>query len=395
MIRILAAVALAGATVYTSEGPPLQDATVLIEGNRVAAVGRDVPLPEGTRVLDLDGAIVTPGLIDPASRLGVTEVVREASTVEGTAGPEYDPIRAALRVEDTFNPDSFVVPVARVGGLTSAVIVPSGGLVSGQSIWVDLVEREPVRRASLALHVSLRGGKNGRGARARAFLRLREVFDDARLFRSNRGPYISRKLRELSLSASDLDALARALDREMLVVFEVDRAADIQAVLEIVREHKLRAVLLGVAEGWRVAEEIVAAGVPVLVDPLQNLPHSFDMLHSREDNALRLHRAGVRVAFTLRHQAHRAHRLRFAAGNAVASGFPYEAALAAITRVPAEIFGMVDAGSIKPGALANIVVWNGDPFEVTSWPTRAFIRGEPVDLRSRQDLLTERYLRQP
>ncbi len=392
MIHVLAAVALAGATVHTGDGPPLEAATVLIEGNRVAAVGQNVSVPAGTRVIRLEGSVVTPGLIDPASRLGLAEVEHEASAVEGTAGPGHDPVRAALRVEDSFNPDSFVIPIARSGGLTCAVVIPSGGLVSGQSIWVDLAEREPVRRTSLAVHVSLREARKVRGSRARAFLRLREVFEDARLFRSNRGPYISRKLRELSLSASDLEVLGRALDQELPVVFEVDRAADIRTVLEITREHKLRTVLLGVAEGWMVADDIAAARVPVLVDPLQNLPTSFDTLQSRADNAVRLRRAGVRVAFTLRREAHRAHRLRFAAGNAVASGFPYEGALAAITRVPAEIFGIVDAGTIKPGALANIVVWNGDPLEVTTWPTHVFIRGAPVDLRTRQDLLTERYL---
>ncbi len=391
MIRVLATVALAGATVYTGAGPPLEGATVLIEGNRVAAVGQEVHLPPGTRVLNLAGAVVTPGLIDPSSRLGAVDVLREATSVEGTAGPDYDPVRAALRMEDSFNPSSFVTPIARSGGLTSAVVVPSGGLVSGQSIWVDLVEREPVRRKSLALHISLRGDRRP-GARARAFLRLREIFEDAHLFRSNRGPYISGKLRELSLSASDLHVLGRALNQEIPVVVEVDRAADIRTVIEISREHKLRLVLLGAAEGWLVANEIAAARVPVLIDPFQNLPSSFDTLQSREDNALRLYRSGVRVAFTLRREAHLAHRLRFAAGNAVAAGFPYEAALAAITRVPAQIFGIVDAGTIKPGALANIVVWNGDPFEPTTWPTHVFIRGQPVDLRTRHDLLTERYL---
>ena len=395
MIRILAAVALAGATVYTGEGPPLTDATVLIEGNRVAAVGQDIPLPEGTRVIELANSVVTPGLIDSASRLGVTEVLAEHTTVAATGGADYDPVRAALRVEDSFNPASFVIPVARLGGVTSAVVIPKGGLISGQSVWVDLAERAPVRKTSLALNVSLKGMGKGPGARARAFLRLREALEDARLFRANRGPYISRKLRDLSLSASDLDVLSRALDHEFPVVFEVDRAADIRTVLEIVREHKLHAILLGVAEGWMVANEIANAHVPVLVNPYENLPTSFDTLQSREDNALRLHRAGVRVAFTLRGEAHRAHRLRFAAGNAVAAGFSYESALAAITRIPAEIFGMIDEGTIKPGALANIVVWNGDPLELMTWPTHVFVRGEAMDLRSRQDLLTERYLTLP
>jgi len=99
----------------------------------------------------------------------------------------------------------------------------------------------------------------------------------------------------------------------------------------------------------------------------------------------------VQVAFTLRGESHRPHRLRVAAGNAVARGFPYDDALAAITRLPAEIFGVKDSGVLRPGALANFVVWNGDPLEISSWPLHVFVRGMPVELRSRQDLLTERY----
>jgi imidazolonepropionase-like amidohydrolase len=392
VIRLLAAVALVATKVYTGDGPPLADATVLIDGNRIVAVGPGLELPEGIEVLELEGAVVTPGLIDASSRLGLTDVVLEESAIEAAADEDDDPVRAALRVEDTFNPASFVIPTARAGGLTSALVIPSGGLISGRAAWVDLVEAEPVRKSSAALLVKIQAAEDGPGGRARAFLRLREVFEDARLFRANRGPYISRKLRDLSVSAADLGVLGRALDRELTVVFAVDRAADIRTALAIIREHRLRAALLGASEGWMLAKEIAAADVPVLMDPLANLPTSFDALQSREDGALLLHRAGVQVAFTMRGGAHRAHRLRHVAGNAVANGFPYEEALAAITRVPAEIFGMKDAGSVEPGALANLVVWNGDPFELTTWPTHVFIRGQPVAPRSRQDLLIERYL---
>jgi imidazolonepropionase-like amidohydrolase len=158
-------------------------------------------------------------------------------------------------------------------------------------------------------------------------------------------------------------------------------------------EFGLRPVLLGATEGWVVADEIARARAPVLVDPLESLPARLDAPRARADNAERLRSAGVRVAFTLRGDAPLAHRLRQAAGNAVANGFPRDAALAAITRVPADVFGMRDAGRIRRGALANLVVWNGDPLELLSWPTRMWIRGEEIPLRSRQDALTERYRR--
>jgi imidazolonepropionase-like amidohydrolase len=391
MIRLLCAVALLSTTVYRGEGPPLEGATVVIELNRVDAVGVDVPVPPDAQLIDAKGQVVTPGLVDPASRLGLDEVASEPAAVEGTAGGSHDPVRAALQVWDTFNPASVLLPIARQGGLTSAVVVPTGGLVSGQSAWVDLVAEMPVRQSPVAVHVSLTGLGGEAGARARAFLRLREVLEDARLFGGNRGPYIAGRLRELSVSASDLEVLGRAQDRELLVVFEVDRASDIRTTLELIRDHRLRAVLLGVTEGWVVADEIARAEVPVLVNPVENLPTSFSTLRARDDNTVRLYEAGVQVAFTGRGSSRRAPRLRQLAGNAVAQGFPYNEAIAAITKVPAEIFGMIDAGSIRPGSLANLVVWNGDPLEVTSWPIELFVRGESMPLRSREDLLIERY----
>lgn len=391
MIRALLAVAIVGATVHTGEGPPIQDATVLIEGNRIAAVGTGVALPSGTRIVEARGQVVTPGLVESYARLGLDEVRLEPSAVEGTAGSSYDPVRATLRVWDTFNPLSPLLAQAHRGGITSAVIVPRGGVVAGQSAWVDLTPEGPVREAPVAVHVDLTGLGLEEGARTRAFLQLREVLEDARLFRANRGPYISRKLRELSVSGSDLEVLARALDAELLVVLEVDRAPGIRTTLEIIRDHRLRACLLGVNEGWLVAEEIARAGVPVLVNPLEDLPRSFSSLHARPDNAARLRRAGVEVAFTGRGTARTVERLRHLAGNAVARGVSYDDAIAAITRVPAEIFGIVDAGTLRPGALANLVVWNGDPLELTTWAVQVYVRGEPVSLRSRQELLTERY----
>ena len=390
MISILAAVAIVGATVYTGEGPPIERGVVVIEANRVLAVGADVPVPTDATVIDAKGAFVTPGLISVESRLGVVDVPLVPSSVEATL-TNGDPVRAALRVADTYNPASLTIGPARLGGVTSSVIVPAGGLVSGLSIWVDLVEGEPIRRDALALHVSLGVGSR-RGSRAEKFLRLREVLQDAELYRDNRGPYISGRLRDLSVSAEDLEVLSRALAGELPVVFQVNRATDIRTALDLIREYELSGVLAGAREGWAAAAEIAAAEVPVLLDPSLKLPYGFDSLRGRADNALLLHRAGVTLAFTYSRGPHYAARLRYLAGNAVAEGYPYEAALAAITSAPARIFNVIDAGSIRPGALANLVVWNGDPLELTSWALRVFVRGVEVSLETRQDLLTERYM---
>ncbi len=388
-------VALVGLRVLTGDGGELRDATILIRGEHVVELGTTVSIPPGARVLALQGAVATPGLIEPASRLGVADIDLEPSSIEATLGPDGDPLRAALRVGDTFDPASIAVPVARAGGLTSAVVMPEGGVIQGQSIWVELGAPPQVVRDPLALHVELRdpgaGGTPKPGGRSRAFLRLREALEDARLYRANRGPYIRGELRSLAASAADLDALARALDGELPVVFEADRASDLRRVIGIAREHGLRAIVLGATEGWKVAPELARAHIAALVDPLANLPYGFDALAARDENALLLQRAGVRVALTGRGEVHLAHRLRYLAGNAVAQGFTPSEALAAITRVPAEIFAIKELGVIERGALANLVVWNGDPFEPRSWAIHVFVRGREVELETRQDLLTRRY----
>lgn len=380
MIQTLAAVALVGATVFTAGGPAIETGTVLIEGNRIVAVGSEVEIPADARIVALDGAVVTPGLVDPLVRLELLEIREHAP----------GPARAALRATDGFDPFSLAIPAALSGGLTSILIAPGSGLISGQSGWLDLVREQPVRDHAVALHMTLSTPAADPSARSAALLRLREALEAARLYRANRGPYITRRLRSLELSAADLEVVSRVLEGELKAVLEVDRAVDIRAALEIIREHRLDAVLLGVEEGWRVADEIAKSGVPVLIDPLADASPLAEEIGPRRTNALLLREAGVRMAFTTRGPLHRAHRLRFAAGNAVAAGFPYLEALAAITLEPARIFGVIDAGSIRPGALANIVVWNGDPLEVSSWATHVFIRGREVSLRSHQNLRKER-----
>ena len=386
---------LIGATVWSGDGPPRPDQRVMLRGERIAAIGPALEIPEDAEVIDLQGAIVTPGLVDPASTLGLVELTTgEPSAREGTlGGADADPIRAALRAADTFDPRALAVPVARREGITSAVVLPYGGVVAGQAAWVSLVDREPVRRDEAALVVSVHGARSKAGSRSRGFLLLREALEDARLYRApgNRGAYIRRSLRELAPSAKDLEPLARTLEGELKILVQVDRASDILTVLEIARDQKLDAILLGVREGWRVADAIARARVPVIVNPIANLPEDFDSLESREDNAERLRAAGVRVAFMTPGPPTLEGRLRLTAGNAVARGYPRDAALAAITSVPAEIFGMPDEGRLRAGARADLVVWNGDPFEPLTWATRMFIAGRPVDLETRQELLTERY----
>jgi len=391
-------IVLLGVTVWDGSGPPEPDSTIVISGERILEVGKNPRIPANATRIDLAGSWVTPGLVASATQLGLVEfATSEPTGIEGTLGRDDDePVRAALLASDTFDPDDFAVPIARQQGITHALITPFGGVIAGQAAWVSLSPERDVKQRSAALVAYVRPsfGEAREGTRTRAFLRLREAFEDARLYRApgNRGVFIRRGLRELAPSAQDLEVLARALDGDLKLIVAVDRASDILTVLELFDDQKLEGVLLGAAEGWRVASQIARAKVPVIVDPLANLPRDLDSLESRADNAKLLLDAGVEVAFSVDGPVTQLGRLRFAAGNAVAAGFPRDAALRAITRVPAEIFGRPEAGRIRKGASADLVVWTGDPFEPLQWAERAFIEGREIDLTTRQDRLTRRYL---
>jgi imidazolonepropionase-like amidohydrolase len=231
----------------------------------------------------------------------------------------------------------------------------------------------------------------GDGSRAATLLRLREILHDAREYAQDRKAYQQGELRELAVSRLDLEALQPVIRGEMPLVMAVNRASDIQAVLRLAQEEKLKLILAGAGEAWVVANEIAAAKVPVLLTPLNNLPGSFDVLAATLENAARLHKAGVTFAF-MSVGAHEAYSIRQNAGNAVAYGLPWDAALAALTTVPARLWGISDTyGSLEPGKDADVVVWTGDPLEVTTYATEVFIRGHQVPIMSRQLELRDRY----
>ena len=367
---------------------------VVIEGGRIRQVG-GAP-PPGCARFEAGGGVVTPGLIDAFTHLGVVEVDLEPFTSDVDAGQgrkERVPrLRPAFRVSDAYNPWSSVIPVTRLGGVTSAIVVPAGGIVSGQSAWVDLAgatQAAAIRRPQVAMHIRL-GGSDA--SRASAFLALRALVSDARELGRRKADWEAGRSRPFRISHLDLQALVPVLDRRIPLAVQVDRAADIEAVLRLAREESLRVVLVGAAEGWLLASALGAAKVPVVVDPLLYGPETFDQVRARPDNVALLAAAGVPVMMSA-FWTHNTRTLRQVAGNAVRAGLPRGAALDAITRTPADTFGMPGYGRLEAGAVANVVVWSGDPFELSSVPRLILIGGRTVALRSRQTELRDRWLR--
>jgi imidazolonepropionase-like amidohydrolase len=385
--------AIVGATALTGAGAPIQDATVIVTDGKITEIKKGAAVPSGALSIDAKGQVVTAGLVDGLTSVGLVEIDLEPSARDDQKGG--DAIRAAFRASDGYNPASTVIRVTRLEGVTSVGVLPSGGLVSGQSAWADLDgarATDALVKAPLALHVRLGGaGSTDTSAHATAILRLREAFDDARTYERTRAAWERNQSRPFSVSRLDLDALVLALQGKVPVVFHTDRAADILSALALAKELGLRPVIAGGAEAWRVRDALAAAKVPVFVRPLIAGPESFDAIGARGDNAALLAAAGVPVAITSG-ETHNARKLRQIAGNAVRAGLPHDAGVAAITRAPAEALGMgASYGTLEPGKVANLVVWSGDPLEVTTRPVAVVIHGRVVPLESRQTALYEKY----
>jgi hypothetical protein len=336
--------------------------------------------------------VLTAGLIESRSNLGLVEIGIEERTRDHTweGGPEN---RAAVVVADAYNPRSTLIPVARLGGLTTALVLPRGGLISGLGAVVDLSggsQQEAVVKRAVALYANLRHG----GSRAAGLQMLRQSLDDARFLARNSSAYAEGRTRDLSADPAALTAVNEVVRKRIPLVVGADRAADIEALLRLAGEQDIRLVIAGAAEGWLLAEELAKAAVPVILDPTVYGPGSFDQVAARPENAALLHEAGVKVIIATG-SSHFARNLRQKAGNAVRAGLDHHAALQSITSTPAEVFGLTGRGRIEAGAIANLVSWSGDPLELSSQPLEILIRGRVMPLESRQTELFRRYRRPP
>jgi imidazolonepropionase-like amidohydrolase len=399
MIALLLAqtIAVTGATVYPVSGPKLANATVLIKDGKIAAVGAQVTVPPDATRIDARGKWVTPGLIEGAGQMGLVEIGAVSGTREGTV--KGDTIAAAFNVVDGINPASTLISVTRIEGITTALAAPYGNLVSGQAVLIDLdgttIEQMLVKSpVGIVTDLSESGKEGAGGSRAAVAARLRRVFRDALEYERRQADFSRAQIEPLAASAADLAALLPMLHGREPLIARANRRSDLETSLRLAKEFNLKLILAGAAEGWEIAGEIARAGVPVLVEPLSNIP-SYDALGIRLENAALLAQAGVRVAL-VETDTHNARNVRQQAGNAVSYGLSWDQALRAVTLAPAEIFGVADRyGSLEPGKVANIVVWSGDPFEFTTRVEHVLIRGHEIPLRSRQTELFERYKKLP
>lgn len=424
-------VAITNATVATGDGSePMRGATVVVRGGRVIFAGppEQRPATNAATVIDGTGKWVTPGLFAAMTALGLSDAggVDESNDQDARTSP----FGAALDVAPALNPASQHVLVARSGGITRASVfsAPSGSIFGGQGALVDLGAdpRMVIRpRAFQLVTLSENGARIAGGSRTSAHAVLRNALREARQFGSEArlattgraaqvetGDDIPVDVRLLDSNAErgedvlltrfDAAALVPVVNGAQPLYVNVERASDIRAVLALKSEFpRLRLVVVGADEGWLVARELAAAGVPVIANPMNDLPSSFERLAATQSNVGRMIRAGVKVAFggLAGTTGDQPRNLPQYAGNMVAlakvpgaTGLSWGEAFAAITSVPAEISGQGGrAGVLKPGAVGDLVIWDGDPLEVTSAAERVFIDGVEQPRDDHQRGLANRY----
>lgn len=384
---------------------PVDGASVLVRGGSVVAAGSNVAAPQGVPSVDAGGRWVTPGLFATITSLGLSDVdgVGESNDVRAGGAP----FTASLDASQVINPNSQNILVHRAAGITRAAstTLPSGSIFGGQGAIIDLDgDASPVMRARAFQMVDLseRGGRIAGGSRVAAHVLLRASLREAQALAGRSGVPATTEITKgdaVMLGRFDAEALVPVVTGRQKLYVAVERAADIRAVIALRSEFpRLDIVLVGASEGWLVASEIAAAGVPVIANGLNDLPQTFEQLAATQSNIGRMKAAGVIVAVNA-DAAQNPRRLSQIAGNLVAlakvpgaSGLSWGEAFAAISSVPAAISGFAGrAGVLKSGAVGDVVIWDGDPLEVGTVPAKVFINGVEQNLDNHQSGLRNRY----
>lgn len=382
------------ATVHTATAQgTLQHGDVLVRDGVIRAIGTGLAAPAGVVVVEAKGRPLTPALFGGITEIGIEEVSGEEATVDSGLKLREQPMRPEFDVTLAYNPDSVLVPVARVEGIgfTALGATTEGAFIAGQGGVVRLDgSPDPIGPRALFIRLGAAASELTGNSRAAQWMLLDQLVDEAR----NRVPLDSP---HALLTPAGRAVLARYLAGNGRIVVQVERAADIRQLLRWAQREHVRVAIAGGSEAWKVAPLLAQAQVPVLVNALADLPSNFDEVGATLNNAARLHAAGVRVSFSQSNDAsHNARKLRQLAGNAVAHGLPWEAGLQGMTEVPAEIFGVsAQIGSIAVGKRADLVLWEGDPLDVAHYAEQVWLGGRAMPMRSRQTELRDRYMGAP
>ncbi|MGJ3233364.1 MAG: amidohydrolase family protein [Oceanicaulis sp.] len=384
-----------GRVVTNTDRGIIENGTVVIRDGAIISVGDPIEYEaDQVTVIDADGGWITPGLFHPHTELGLVEVGAEGSTRDDAADDSH--FTAALDVADGFNPQGTHIDEARTEGITRFAVYPSTGsaIIAGRGALADSsgdFDSLFATRRFLVVDLSSSGAATAGGARTAAWAFLRAAIEDARFYP---GRFMAHHEGD-AIDRYDAQAMVSAVRGEIPLVMMMDRASDIRRALSFADQYPaIRLIIAGAAEAHLVADELAAAQIPVIYDPMRNLPDSFDRLASTTEAAAILHQAGVQVAYTTAGSDlyFNPRLLPQHAAIAVAHDADWTDAFRAITLTPAEIYGVGDRyGALAAGYAGDVVIWDGDPLEVMSAPVRVIIDGEVQSMETRQTRLRDRY----
>lgn len=398
--------ALTNARIVTVEGDPIASGTLVIRADTIAALGADVDVPDDVTAIDCTGLTVYPGLIDAGTRLGLVEIGSLSETRDFAEIGDLTPHMEALTA---VNPNSVNIPVTRVNGVTTVLTEPGGGLLPGTAALIDLHGYTPDQMhqggvGAVVLNFPSTGRRHRWDDRPtekiheeakKAREKLDAAWDEAELYARIDSARTAGNADRPMEHAPAMEALVPVIRGDVPLLVKADKASDIRAALAWTDERGLtdRVILSGAQEGWRVADALAAANVPVLVGPVLSVPsRDSDRYDKAYANAGLLHDAGVTVALRTG-EAENVRNLPYHAGFAAAYGLGREDALRAVTLTPAEIFGVDDRiGSLAVGKQANLFVTDGDPFETSTTVEHLFIQGFQIPLESRHTKLYDEFL---
>ena len=379
---------LKGGLIHLGNGEPATPKDILISDNRIASVGKNLIIDGNTRVIEVNGLPVTPGLISPMSNLGIVEI----NSLDVTRDDESNILSAGFSIFNAFNPNSTGIPWNRSNGVTSAISTPSTSFfpIFGLGSYFVLDGSLKVKGSKDIAMFGRLGSSNE--SRAETLAILESLLEIGRLLQNSTvDEILNMTLAEkLELQSADIIALGKVVNGGMPFVLETNRAVDILQALSIKQKYSLNLVLASVEEAQMVLDELKESNTPVIIDPMDNIPNSFDELGSSLNLGKILDEAGISIMFSTQ-RSHNYHLMRQGSGNAVAHGMSYETAIQGMTDTVAKTFQLNDRGSIESGKFADIIVWDGDPLEPSSFPKIVMIEGELQDLTSRSSKLTERY----
>ena len=389
-------VLITNANIYDGQSDKSYFGNILIKSGKIISISNDIS--NAKKVINADGKIVTPGFIAPDTEIGIVEI----GSLSVTRDDSPKIYNIGFSIFDAFNPNSTLIPWNRANGITSALSLPktSSSPIGGLGSFFDLNSDLNISGEKDMVMIGRVGGSSSK-SRAETFALMEDILDlafsiDSKVIESdieiisfmNDMPIVN----HLNLQVRDMKALYKLANNRLPLIIESNRASDILKLIKLKKKYNLNLIIMGAQEATLVSTQIAESKIPLIVNPINNIPNSFDELASNINASARLEQAGISLMFNAPRD-HNYHLIRQGAGVAVANGMSYGGAIKALTSNFSEAFGISSKGVLKKGASADLIIWSSDPLEPSSIPEKVFINGVDLSLMTRSLRLQERYIK--